>query len=58
MHMPHISSCILENVKVTYGPDGAFQTVQNSDGAPSEITMELSFAETEALTANRISQGL
>ena len=57
-NMPKVSSCILENCKVTYGPDGAFQTFQNSGGKPTEITMELSFAELETLTANRISQGL
>ena len=57
-NFPKISSCILENVKVVYGPDGLFQTVKNTGGIPSEITMELSFAEIETLTSNRIDQGL
>ena len=57
-HLPKISSCILENVKVVYGPDGVFQTIKNTGGIPSEITMELAFAELETLTANRIEQGL
>ena len=57
-NLPKISSCILENVKVVYGPDGLFQTVKNTGGMPSEITMELSFAEIETLTSNRIDQGL
>ena len=57
-HLPKISSCILENVKVVYGPDGVFQTIKNTGGIPSEITMELAFAELETLTANSIEQGL
>ena len=56
-HLPKISSCALTDVKITYGPDGSFQTIKDTLGAPSEITMELSFTELETLTANRIASG-
>ena len=56
-NMPKISSCVLEGMKVVHGPDGLFNTFQNSEGMPSEITMELNFAELETLTAKRIEQG-
>lgn len=56
-HLPKISSCALTDVKITYGPDGSFQTIKDTLGAPSEITMELSFTELETLTANRIAAG-
>ena len=56
-HMPRISGCALTDVKVVYGPDGAFQTIKGTGGAPSEITMQLSFVELETLTANRIADG-
>jgi len=56
-HLPKISSCALTDVKITYGPDGSFQTIKDTFGAPSEITMELSFTELETLTANRIASG-
>ena len=57
LHMPRISGCALTDVKVVYGPDGAFQTIKGTGGAPSEITMQLSFVELETLTANRIADG-
>lgn len=57
IHMPKISSVVLEGMKVVYGPDGLFQTFQDSRGKPTEITMELNFAELETLTAKRIEQG-
>ena len=56
-HMPRVASCALTDVKVTYGPDGTFQTIKDTKGMPSEITMELSFTELETLTANRIAEG-
>jgi hypothetical protein len=56
-HLPKISSCALTDVKITYGPDGSFQTIKDTLGAASEITMELSFTELETLTANRIASG-
>jgi len=56
-HMPRVAGCALTDVKVTYGPDGTFQTIKDTAGMPSEITMELSFTELETLTANRIAEG-
>ena len=56
-HLPKISSLALTDVKITYGPDGMFNTIQDTYGAASEITMELSFVELETLTANRIAEG-
>jgi len=56
-HLPKISDCALKDVKVTYGPDGFFNTVAETDGIPSEITMELNFTELETMTANRIADG-
>ena len=44
-------------MKVTYGPDGNFQTLKDTLGGVSEVTMELSFTELETLTANRITAG-
>ena len=49
-----ISTCVLENCAVDYTPGGvrSFQ-----DGAPTQITMSLTFKETELLTKDRINQG-
>ena len=56
-HLPRISQCALTDMKVTYGPDGSFQTLKDTLGGVSEVTMELSFTELETLTANRITAG-
>lgn len=56
-HLPKISSCALTGCKVTYGPDGMFNTFKDSEGFPTEMTMELAFTELETLTAVRIAQG-
>lgn len=50
--LPSISSCALKNCKVTYGPDGMFNTFK--DGFASEVIMELQFVELEMLTGERI----
>ena len=50
--LPSVSSCALKNCKVTYGPDGMFNTF--ADGFASEIIMELQFVELEMLTGERI----
>jgi len=49
-----IATCVLTNVDVNYTPNGvkSFQ-----DGAPTSMTMSLSFTETELLTKERIEQG-
>ena len=57
-NLPKVSSCALTGVKTTYGPDGSFNTFQNSGGMPTEISMELTFTELETLTRQRIMDGL
>ena len=57
-NLPRVSSCALTSVKVTYGPDGIFNTFQDSGGIPTETTMELMFTELETLTRTRIQEGL
>ena len=55
-NLPKISSCALKNCKVTYGPDGMLNTFRNSQGMPTETTMELQFVELETLTSKRIRE--
>ena len=49
-----IATCVLDGVKVDYTPDGvkSFQS-----GAPTRISMDLSFKETELMTKERINEG-
>lgn len=56
-NLPRISSCALKNCKVTYGPDGMFNTFRDSGGMPTETSMELQFVELETMTAERIRDG-
>ncbi len=56
-NVAQVSSCALTDMKVTYGADGAFNTFEGTNGAPTEIQMELSFTELEVLTANRVEEG-
>ena len=49
-----IATCVLTNVAVDYAPNGVKSF---ADGAPTAITMNLSFTETEILTKERIDQG-
>jgi len=49
-----IATCVLTNVAVDYAPNGVKSF---ADGAPTSITMSLSFTETEILTKERINQG-
>jgi len=57
-YVSKISSCVLTDMQVTYGsPDGTFNTIQGTQGAPNDIQMNLSFTELETLTADRIKQG-
>jgi len=49
-----IATCVLTNVAVDYAPNGVKSF---ADGAPTSITMSLSFTETEILTKERIDQG-
>ena len=49
-----IGTCVLENVTTNYTPNGVKSF---SDGAPTQITMTLTFKETEALTKEKINEG-
>ena len=52
-----ISTCALTDLKVTYGSDGQMTSFRDSDGAPNEIALQLSFTELETLTTDRIDRG-
>ena len=49
-----ISTCVLKSCNVNYTPDGvkSFES-----GAPTQISMALSFMETEMLTKQKVAQG-
>ena len=49
-----VGNCVLENVTTNYTPDGVKSF---ADGAPTQITMSLTFRETELLTKEKINQG-
>lgn len=50
-----ISTCVCTNVTVDYTPDG--KVTSFADGAPTKITMGLTFKETETLTKDKINEG-
>ena len=50
-----IATCVLTNCAVDYTPDGAVRSFR--DGAPTKITMGLTFKETETLTKDKINEG-
>ena len=49
-----IGTCVLENVSTNYTPNGVKSF---ADGAPTQITMSLTFRETEVLTKEKINAG-
>ena len=49
-----IGTCVLENVTTNYTPNGVKSF---ASGAPTQITMALTFRETELLTKEKINQG-
>jgi hypothetical protein len=49
-----IATCVLENCTVDYTPGGVRSF---ADGSPTQITMALTFKETELLTKERINAG-
>lgn len=55
-HLFKIANCALTDLKVEYGGSD-FTTFREVPGAPSEMTLQLSFTELEVLTADRIEQG-
>ena len=56
-HVSKISSCALTDIKITYGNQDSFTTIQGTKGAPAEINMQLAFTELETLTNDRIADG-
>jgi len=53
-YLSRISTCALTDMKVTYGGQDGFTSFIDTDGAPSEIQMDLVFAELETLTNDRV----
>ena len=50
-----IATCVLTDCDVNYTPD---ENVRSFDsGAPTRITMDLKFMETEMLTKEKVAQG-
>lgn len=56
-HVSKISTCALTDIKITYGNQDSFTTIQGTKGAPAEINMQLAFTELETLTNDRIADG-
>ena len=60
--LPKIKPCVLQNVKVNYTPDNAWATHINTAGtglsgpAPVAYDLNLTFQETEIITANDVRQ--
>jgi len=50
-----IGTCVLENVSTNYTPGDKVRSF--ADGAPTQITMSLTFRETEVLTKEKINAG-
>ena len=54
LYYNRIATCVLQNCVTNYTPDGVKSF---EDGAPTKITMTLTFKETELLTKEKINQG-
>jgi len=50
-----IATCVLTDVQTNYTPGEKLRTFE--DGAPTQITLSLTFKETEMLTKEKINQG-
>ena len=58
LHLHNISTCVLENMNVTYGGDRYKTFEPDAEGAqPVETTMTLNFKEMELITRERIFEG-
>jgi len=58
LHLHNISTCVLENMNVTYGGDRYRTFEADAEGAqPVETTMTLNFKEMELITRERIFEG-
>ena len=57
-YLHKISTCVLENMNVTYGGDRYKTFDGNEDGAPPvETTMTLNFKEMELITKEKAEEG-
>jgi hypothetical protein len=56
-YLPIIHKCVLTHIKVKYGEDTVFSTidVENGGAPPTRIEMELTFSELEILTRERFA---
>jgi hypothetical protein len=54
-YFTRLSTCVLQDCNVNYTPGDKVRTF--ADGAPTQITMSLTFIETEVLTKERINEG-
>ena len=54
LYYNRIATCVLQNCVTNYTPDGVKSF---EDGAPTKITMQLTFKETELLAKEKINQG-
>jgi len=52
-----IKSCALVDLSIVYGSGGTFTTIAGTEGAPSEITMQMVFKELEVLNKDTAEQG-
>jgi len=52
-----IKSCALVDLSIVYGSGGTFTTIAGTEGAPSEITMQMVFKELEVLNKDAAEQG-
>ena len=58
LHLHNISTCVLENMNVTYGGDRYKTFEGREDGAPPvETTITLNFKEMELITRERVFEG-
>ena len=58
LHLHNISTCVLENMNVTYGGDRYKTFEPDAEGAqPVETTITLNFKEIELITRERIFEG-
>ena len=54
-YMNRIATCVLKDCSVNYHPNGEVEV--HADGSPVSIKMDLTFAETEMITKEKIKQG-
>lgn len=56
-YLPIIHKCVLTNIKVRYGEDAVFSTIEVDKGGapPTKLEVELSFSELEILTRERFA---